>query len=311
MVNIVEEYQSKKSVIVWRIVDGKPGHEAQTLGLVRALEAYFAVECYEVPACRDFDGFTQWLRGRFVAGSDLPKPDLIVGAGHRTHWSLLAAKRATGGKAVVLMKPSLPRLLFDLCIIPEHDGPAPGANVLITKGVLNPIQQSTDASPQKGLLLIGGPSTHHDWDSADLFAQIEQVVSADSSIQWTLTTSRRTPGECTEQLCALEYANLEVVPVERTPIGWVANQLGACGRVCVTEDSISMIYEALTSGAVVGLFSVPRKRKLSRVVDAIETLVAEQHILRFDKIPKAEIGAVPPLNEARRCAEQVCSLLKR
>ena len=46
--------------------------------------------------------------GRFLAWRDLPTPDIVLGAGHRTHLSLLAARRVHRGKAVVLMRPSLP-----------------------------------------------------------------------------------------------------------------------------------------------------------------------------------------------------------
>ena len=70
----------------------------------------------------------------------LPTPDLLLGAGHHTHLSLLAARRIRGGKVVVLMRPSLPPGLFDLCLIPEHDAPPARPNVLATRGALNRIQ---------------------------------------------------------------------------------------------------------------------------------------------------------------------------
>ena len=51
----------------------------------------------------------------------LIKPDIAIGAGHKTHLYLLAIKRCFGAKIVVILKPSLPLKFFDLCVIPKHD----------------------------------------------------------------------------------------------------------------------------------------------------------------------------------------------
>ncbi len=141
--------------------------------------------------------------GRFPAWRDLPTPDIVLGAGHRTHLSLLAARRVHRGKAVVLMRPSLPLSLFDLCLIPEHDAPPARRNVLATRGALNRIQPSATLEPSRGLLLIGGPSAHFAWDNENLYRQIAAIVAADPAIHWTLTTSRRTPAGFLERLSPL------------------------------------------------------------------------------------------------------------
>ena len=95
------------------------------------------------------------------------KPNLIIGAGHRTHFSILAAKRAYGGKSIVLMKPSLPYFIFDLCLVPEHDNPPKRANIISTIGALNPLGLDGlhEKKPSSNLILIGGPSPHYKWDN--------------------------------------------------------------------------------------------------------------------------------------------------
>ena len=284
--------------IVWRIIDGKPGHEAQTSGLVQALGDRVELRVFDLSAqtfCASFFGFTF---GRFAPGTSLPKPDFIIGAGHRTHLTVLAAKRAFGGQSIVLMKPSLPLSLFDLCIIPEHDRPRLGANVLVTRGVLNPVREAKTASADRGLFLIGGPSKHHGWDTERILNQVDGVLAADEEVSWTLTTSRRTPTECVKGLGALEYPNLNVVPFEETPKGWVAEHLETCGKVWVSEDSVSMVFEALTAGASVGLLRVPRLKQRSRVYTAIDFLVENQQVLWFD-----ESVELPDANHSKRLAE--------
>ena len=76
---------------------------------------------------------------------------------------MLAARRARGGRAVVLMSPVLPRRLFDLCVIPEHDRPRPAANVLQTLRSLNRVQAVEPGRHDSGLLLVGGSSLPEGW----------------------------------------------------------------------------------------------------------------------------------------------------
>jgi mitochondrial fission protein ELM1 len=304
-----------KPLVIWRFIDGKAGHEAQTLGLVQALARRRAVECVELEAPGRAKALLSWLTGRFPEGADLSAPDLIIGAGHRTHFSLLAARRACGGQTVVLMKPSLPGSFFDLCLVPQHDAPGSAANVIETVGVLNPMQPAANARADRGLLLIGGPSKHHGWNTEALVDQVQRVVAADRQMQWVLTTSRRTPEDCEAALEALSEPNLQVIPVSETQPGWVAERLQECARAWVSEDSVSMVFEALTAGAGVGLLSVPSLGVHSRVHVAAESLVESGHVVRFEARRAGCDFTLPPpskpLSEADRCADEILKLLSR
>ncbi|MDP1926487.1 MAG: ELM1/GtrOC1 family putative glycosyltransferase, partial [Thiobacillus sp.] len=127
---------------VWVISDGKPGHVNQSLGLAEALARATPARIHHLTA---LPVWRAWLILLFKISPDqtLPAPDLIIGAGHATHLTLLVARRARGGRAVVLMKPSLPRRWFDLCILPQHDGVAADAHTLVTEGALNRICPSS------------------------------------------------------------------------------------------------------------------------------------------------------------------------
>ena len=249
------------SLVVWRFSDGKAGHDNQTRGLAEALARLQPVETCTLNPLPPAVALRGWLLGRLPSWNDLPAPDVLLGAGHRTHLSLLAARRTRGGKVVVLMCPSLPLSLFDLCLIPEHDAPPSRANVLATRGALNRIQPSAVQDPRQGLLLIGGPSEHFGWDDAALRQSIAALVVADPAMQWTLTTSRRTPPGFLEGLSSLADARLTVVPVTATGPDWLPAQLARVGQAWVTADSVSMVYEALTSGAAVGILDVPQKTR--------------------------------------------------
>lgn len=289
--------------VVWRILDGKAGHEAQTLGLVNALKKKMHLSSHEIEVSSRWKNFLEFLGKSFEPGKSLPTPDLIIGAGSRTHFALLAASRSYGGKTVVLMQPTLPKSLFNLCLIPKHDSTNSGKNVLLTDGVLNPMQPAANASPQRGLFLIGGPSAHYSWDTDQILDQVITLVREKPNIHWTLTTSRRTPADCTQRLIELCYANLEIIPVEKTPKGWVGDRLQECKFVWVTEDSVSMVYESLTAGAQTGLFTVPAIKQGSRVQHSVRLLLEQKQIVRFEKRNQLfEMENKTILAEADRCA---------
>ncbi|MBW8306112.1 MAG: mitochondrial fission ELM1 family protein, partial [Thiobacillus sp.] len=221
-------------MIVWIVSDGKPGHVNQSLGLAEALARATATDIHTLPALPAWRAWVALLLKRF-AGNTLPKPDLIIGAGHATHVTLLAARRAHGGRSVVLMKPSLPRRCFDLCILPRHDGVETDAHTLATEGALNRIRPAADRDSSQGLLLIGGASKHFEWDSDAVQLQIKSILALTPDTQWTLTTSRRTPADFLALLP--QYPNLSIVPHTATPRDWLPAQFARCGTVWVTPDT--------------------------------------------------------------------------
>lgn len=289
---------------MWRFVDGKPGHESQSQGLIDALSRKIDIELYEFSVKKITHPFCRWVSGNFERPRDCPNPHYLVGAGHQTHLPLLAARRAFGGEIIVLMRPTLPLFLFDWIVMPDHDGDASPPNVIITKGVLNTIKPSEHASKSLGLILIGGPSKHSSWSDRAIVDQVQQVLRLRPEVEWTLTTSRRTPKGTLEELFAVRSDNLKLVPFENTGPGWVGDKLSQSGHVWVSEDSISMIYEALTSGAEVGLLEVPNKKKKSRVVSAVEILKQGGRVALLGSEAQT-ISSSHPLAEADRVTEEL------
>lgn len=287
--------------VVWCFIDGKAGHEAQSQGLLEALQRKTTLNVYEFHVQQVRWAGIQWLLGRFSGTRDLPAPDWIIGAGHRTHLPMLAARRARGGQVVVLMRPSLPLACFDWAIIPEHDHPHASKHLILTQGVLNTVCRARNASPAKGLVLLGGPSKHHRWDDASMVEQVARMVARQPGVEWVLTSSRRTPTRTLQGIQSLNAANLSVIPFEQTAPGWVRLRLQECGRVWVSEDSISMIYEALTAGAQVGLLEVPASGKHSRVQAAVRQLKADGRVT-VGQVDPEQIQSHPPLAEADRVA---------
>lgn len=297
--------------------DGKPGHLSQTTGLAKALVELAG----GTVTVTDLSGksFGQRIATSLKRNGDT-SPDVIIAAGHHTHIPLLLAAKRFKALSIVCMKPSLPSSLFDLCVVPRHDMPASEnkkerAHIFETIGALNGIRPASDTPKTETLILIGGPSGEFDWDLSLLIPQLAAINrQAENAPLQTgdliLTTSRRTPPDVARAIQAACPA-MRVIPVEQTKPGWVAQHLSMAKAVWVTEDSVSMVYEALSSGAPVGILSIPRnqKKKSSRVSRGLEMLIDEKRVTRWsDWVETSTLEPQPAaLSESLRTAKFILS----
>lgn len=290
-------------VILWQICDGKRGHLRQSEGLIDALRRHAPLAVYQVTAPPLTRSLASCLTGTTPWALGLPVPQVAVGAGHETHVALLATGRAHQARTVVLMSPSLPLRWFDYCLAPAHDNPPARDNVIITTGALNPMQATRNHDPERGLILVGGPSRHYRMDTRALLARIRQVLARAAPRNWTVSNSPRTPPQLTRELVTLETAGVEVVLWDRCGTGWLVGALARARDVWVTEDSVSMICEALTSGCRVGLLPLLGKPG-SWLHRAVDGLVRQGFLSVHDEADAgAELRAPPRiLDEANRCA---------
>jgi hypothetical protein len=294
------------TLIIWHFSDGTSGHDQQALGLIRALANRVQTHTYTLSTPLNDMGFVAALKGRFRFAEDLPAPDLIIGAGHHTHIPMLAARATHGGKIIVLMKPSLPMWLFDLCLVPEHDRVKArrSGRVQLTKGVLNTVQPSYHHQLKQGVFLVGGPCKHTAWSDEQVCQQIQTICSDQNDVHFDLSNSRRTPPSFFSRLRALHIPNLTLTAYTQTEEGWVNDKLRASHQAWVTGDSVSMVYEALTAGASVGILSIPMRRH-SRVNNGLLSLVKSQYVISYEQW-KAGAPLVEKhnlFNEAARCAD--------
>lgn len=282
--------------IIWRFSDDKAGHDAQSQGLEQALGRLIAIKSFTCPVPAP-------MRRWRILFKHLPAPDLIIGAGHATHLPMLLARWQRGGRIIVLMRPSLPLRLFDLCIIPEHDGIKPSPGVLLTTGPVNKMATREQKNPQLGLFLLGGPSRHFGWDDQNILNQIEHIARSSNNGYWLLTTSRRTPKS---MLAVLNDLPDNIAVHTETAPDWLPEQLSQAQQAWVTADSMAMIFEALSAGAKVGLLSLP-VRKQSKISLYIEQLAKQNWVTSYAKWDQDRHLTAPPhrLQEADRCAQWI------
>lgn len=234
-----------------------------------------------------------------------PKPDLIIGAGDKTHLWMLLARLFHGGKVIVLMKPTLPTSLFDLVCVPFHEKVSIKANIVRTRGTLNASLFSQDSILNRGLIFVGAPSKHFYWDHESVLEQIKQLVEVNPDMLWEITTSSRTPKKTVDALSELNIANLQFTLFQDRDKYWLSGRLKIASRLWVTQDNVSMIYEGLTAGSEVGLIRLKEKSQTSLIAQSISQLIQDSLVLIESKLALNHLKSASGFNESEHCADEV------
>ncbi len=290
--------------------DGKPGHLSQLQGLSQAIVAQQPSDQNEWLNVADLFWW-QRLLAQSPELRGIAKPDVIVAAGHRTHWAALLLGRRWQAHTAVIMRPSLPISMFNSVIMPKHDSKAIATpdNVYLTEGALNKLGERSFQASEQGLILLGGHSKHFEWPSDQISQQVLAIVRSQPQLEWTIADSRRTPKQQLarlQQLCP--EANFQAH--NTCPTGWLNEQMSRSKCLWITPDSVSMVYEALSSGAQCGLIDLPPKAS-NRINQSMLRLIAEGKVetIGRDLTRRHASQPLPRLNEARGAAEWLISRL--
>ena len=169
-------------------------------------------------------------------------------------------------------------------------------------------QGATDYNVPSGSLwamIVGGNSKSHRFQENDwkTLAQEMNELAARWSIRWLLTTSRRTGTEAEQVL--KNYLDpdsvADAVWWSESPRKLMLAFLGSSEQVFVTQDSVTMVTEAISSGRPVSVISppqvtFPRKSFMKPYLESLEAngMIQRQKIGRLGAI-KHEInpGFVP------------------
>tara|TARA_B100000767_G_scaffold31425_1_gene26951 strand:+ start:772 stop:1638 length:867 start_codon:yes stop_codon:yes gene_type:complete len=262
----------KKSKIIWRLTDGKIGHEKQSLALVESIKSQTKCKVINVNIQNLPNPLLSIIFKKYNFGGSFIKPDIAIGAGHKTHLHLLSIKRNFGAKVVVIMKPSIPTKFFDLCLITKHQGMKNKANIFTTQTPLINFNTSMKKKENVGLFLVGGNSKHYKWDTKLVQQQIKEISDKFKFRKLLLTTSRRTPCDFVSELKKLKIDNIKIYEYGKIKNNWLDKQIIKVRNIWVTNDSYSMIIEALASGAQTDILELKNKSnsKLSKEINKIK-----------------------------------------
>ena len=261
----------------WIVTDGKAGDENQCVGIAEALRVSF--ELRRVVRRRPFGWTAPWgpidprdAPGR--AGGPLAgaMPDILIASGRRSVPYLRAVRQVSGGRTFTafLKDPRTGHDTADFIWVPAYDD-LRGPNVFTTLTPPHPVSQArlqaARAVPDPRLaalpwpriaVLIGGDSRHLRYRANDMTRLVTDLTKlADGGCSLMLTVSRRTP-------VALRQA-LERLVAEKGGFLWdgggwnpYVGMLAIADQIVVTSDSANMVGEAVSTGAPLLLFDLPK-----------------------------------------------------
>lgn len=299
------------------VVDGRPGHEKQSFGIVQALENRISVKTTVVDISKRGFGsqIGSYIQLLFSPGPryfSLPQNvDLVIGTGTRTHSTVLNIKKYFKIPAVTCMTPGRHlRNFFDICFVPEHDGSVKRGNYFFTCGAPNVCVDKRQHDEKKGLILLGGlDEKSHTWNSDVIEEKIAEIIFRERTINWIVSSSPRTPQVTVERMRHItnNADNAQFFDYKDTLKGWVEEQYNQCATVWVTSDSISMLYEALSSGCRVNVIEMSWNKNTSKFKRNEDLLIAKSLITPFSSWERGEVKetVLSQLNEAQRCADYI------
>ena len=284
--------------------DGKPGHLNQLRGFAHAitkLHPHASSSWFDVSRLTMYQRFS----GRCAELQTLPKADVIIATGHSTHWLVLLLRKKWKSHTVIVMRPSWPTSWFDSVIMPKHDikGDKVRSNVYLTEGAMNMVGSQKYLPRNKGLVLLGGNSKHFEWPDEQITQQVSAIIESHPELEWTVTDSRRSPSK---QIADIQLACPAATyqDYRNCPKDWLLEKISQSDTIWITPDSVSMVYEALSSGARVGLIELPPKAQ-NRINRGMLTLITEGKVSAINLEAEITIARtpLPRLNEAKNAAQ--------
>ena len=284
---------------------GRPGMEYPTQTLEvrfrskrrQMLFSWFAL--FFIPWAQ---GRLRWLKFFFTPETHQAlceaSADFVISAGASLAPLNLCLARDSRAKSVVLMKPNFPFNFFryDLAVIPAHDRGFIPDRVFRTRlapGEIDPDKlEEAGRRLKKNLrapdrvkwgIFLGGPTRHFKMAAGDvekLFSHVKRISRETGD--YLVTTSRRTPDAVSRLLkekVAGDPSCQMLVIAKEDPRPEVAGGMMALAEVLVvTEDSISMISEAVLSGKKVvvlnsGADGLPAKHRRFKEILEREAMV--------------------------------------
>ena len=133
------------------------------------------------------------------------------------------------------------------------------------------------------MIALGGLNNHYDFDEEDLLKQIQYILTLYPQKKWFLFISRRTPSYITEEISKLknEFSNLIITDKDFDEV------IEKASIKFITQDSVNMVYEALSTKGKTYLFNMNYKKE-NKISRQMNLLITNKQIGYIEKINIAE-----------------------
>ena len=236
---------------VYWFQDSKTGHLKQVQALLDQLKKEIELSITTIN-CSNYESLPDLLPNE----NQFNGPSILIGAGHDVYSKILQAKKYlkkyTGKDifSIAVLRPSYKLNSFDLIVAPEHDFRKRRLpkNVILFQGSL----ASTSHDPvdeNKGIIAIGGPSKHYNFDQEILMNQLHYILSVHPKHEFKIFNSRRTPDALNLKLKNVidNYPNVKFIHLDSSESDTFQDSLNKSSLKFVTPDSSNLVFEALSA----------------------------------------------------------------
>jgi len=288
---------------IWLITDGVTGHEVRSGAVCAALAlsgdtTVTRILCTRTGALAKLIsrgegrwpesvpmGLLSWSHGLTLPSGPC---DVVVGAGRRTAGAVIALGRHMQAKTVFCGLPiGFDPSRFDAIVVPTTG--VSGDNVLrldvplsvagfpaVEQRILAPRGLADGAT---GLVLVGGPAEGYDYTTQDWrnLADLLKSISATGG-HIEVLTSRRTQAEAVQILKGAQGDGVSVYAPTDPDTPKVSERLIAVDWALVTQDSATMLGEAVSCGLPTFSWAPEQSRPNARIAEVLARLTAAQRL---------------------------------
>ena len=172
--------------------------------------------------------------------------------------------------------------LFDLIICPEHDNLFK-PNTISTLLALHNIKFTKGIRIQNKVnFIIGGSSKYFKFKENIFYKLYEEILFLSNKYMVNVIPSRRTPLAFIEKLKKMNLKNISIFEDQFNPVEY-GNLLSEAEVQIVTWDSISMISEAISSGAKTLIFPFEENSCPKRYKNFYDRIIEENFISIYNR----------------------------
>ena len=247
---------------VYWFQDLKTGHLKQVQALLDQLKKEIELSITTIN-CSNYESLPDLLPNE----NQFNGPSILIGAGHDVYSKILQAKKylkkytSKDIFSIAVLRPSYKLNSFDLIVAPKHDFRKRRLpkNVTLFQGSL----ASTSHDPvdeNKGVVAIGGPSKHYNFDQEILMNQLHYILSVHPKHEFKIFNSRRTPDALNLKLKNVidNYPNVKFIHLDSSESDTFQDSLNKSSLKFVTPDSSNLVFEALSAKGQTFLIQIER-----------------------------------------------------
>jgi mitochondrial fission protein ELM1 len=281
-----------KALHCWLLTEGAHGMISQVEGLASAMNATFDHKTVKLKNIFKFipPKFSPKSKSVFnfseLTKSSNPLPDYLISCGRKSVIPNIFLKSYFKNfynhniKNIHIQDPKISSDNFDYIIVPEHDNPLEGNNIIRSVGALHyvtekEVENSNHEEKLVVSIILGGPNKYYLFSENEIEKFIFNITQAKNNIiKINIIGSRRTPLQLFENIKKKFNTNIFNYDFSLKKENYL-KLMSEASHIVVTSDSISMISEAAITGKPIYVAELVKNKndyRFQRFINLFEKL---------------------------------------